>query len=405
MALDTACREDVAAAWDALSVAGLRRRGTLKWTFHGDDVLAAWVAEMDGPLAAVVQAALQEAIERSATGYPPNIAHSGLPAACAGWLSRSFGLEVEPTRIRLVPDVLHGLAAAIQAFSPPGSAVLLMTPAYPPFMETVRALGRPLVEVPLVASAGRWTFDLAAIDAALRAGAGTVVLCSPHNPLGRVFTREELEGLAAVVAARGARVVADEAHSPLVYAPATHVSYSTVSDDAARHSVTITSASKGWNLPGLKCAEVVLTNPADAAPWDSLPFLATYGASILGIEASKAAFEGGEPWLPPVVAYLDGNRKLLSRLVAELLPQVRYAPPEGTYLAWLDCRALGLDAPAAFFLQHARVALSEGAPFGLPGQGHVRLNIATSRAILTSSVEAMAGALRRAASTAPAAER
>jgi cystathionine beta-lyase len=378
-------------AYTSLSIDDLRRRGSVKWTRYGDDVLAAWVAEMDFPLAPGLKTALHEAVDRGCTGYPP--AESGLPAACAAWLARSFGVTVEPRQIRVIPHILRGIELAIRAFSPPESAVVVMTPAYPPFFETVRVAGRPLAEVPMVVRDGRYLFDLDATDAALRTGAKTVILCNPYNPLGRVFSREELSALASLVESHGARVISDEVHAPFVYPDATHVSYSTVSDSAARHSATLVSASKGWNLPGLICAQIILTNDADIEQWERLSFLQTHGASILGIVANTAAFEQGASWLRQIVAHLDGNRLLLAQLLAERLPRVRYTVPQGTYLAWLDCRALGLDDPAAFFLQQAKVALSNGADFGLPGQGHVRLNFATSREILTMIVQRMADAV------------
>lgn len=380
--------------FDAVSVDALRQRGSVKWSYYGDDVLAAWVAEMDFPLAPAVQGVLQDAVARGCTGYPPSDTVSGLPAACAAWLARSFGLSVEPQQICVVPDILRGLELAIATFSPPESAVVIPTPSYPPFFEVVRACGRPVVEAPLARQGDRRVFDLDAIAAALRGGAGTVILCNPHNPVGRAFTRDELAALSTVVAAHGARVVADEVHAPLVYPDATHVSYATVSEAAASHSVTLTSASKGWNLPGLKCAQVVLTHEPDLARWSELSFLQTHGASILGILANRAACEQGAPWLQAAIAYLDGNRRLLARLFPEWLPGVVYTMPEATYLAWLDCRALELDDPAAFFLQHARVALTDGAAFGGPGKGFVRLNFATSRAILTEIVQRMADAVR-----------
>jgi len=378
-----------------VSVAALRRRGTSKWSSYGDDVLAAWVAEMDFPLAAPVRAALHTAIEQGGAGYAPTPAASGVPAACAAWLTRRYGLAVTAQQIRVLPDVLRGVTLAITTLSRPESPVVILTPAYPPFFEAVRMAGRPIIEVPLAPGEGRATFDLAGVAAALRAGAGTILLCNPHNPLGRVFTRAELTALATLVEEQGrdARVVADEVHAPLVYPGATHVAYATVSEAAARQAVTLTSASKGWNIPGLKCAQIVLTNEADGERWDRLSVLATYGVSPLGLLANRVAFEQGESWLDQVVAYLDGNRGMLARLLAERLPRVRYVAPEGTYLAWLDCRALGLAAPATFFLERAKVALSDGAAFGPPGQGHVRLNFATSRAILTDIVEAMASAV------------
>ncbi len=376
-----------------LSVAALRRRGTSKWSAYGDDVLAAWVAEMDFPLAEPLRAALQEAIEQGGTGYAP--VASGVPAACAAWLARRYGLTVAPHQIRVLPDVLRGVILAITTLSRPESPVVVLTPAYPPFFEAVRVAGRTIIEVPLVMEEGRPTFDLIGIAAALDAGAGTILLCNPHNPLGRVFIRTELTALATLIEGQGrdVRVVADEVHAPLVYPGGMHVAYATVSEAAARQAVTLTSASKGWNIPGLKCAQIVLTNEADGERWDRLSVLQTYGVSPLGLLANRVAFEQGEPWLDKIVAYLDGNRSLLARLLAERLPQVRYVAPEGTYLAWLDCRALGLAAPAVFFLERAKVALSDGAAFGPPGQGHVRLNFATSRAILTDIIAAMADAV------------
>ena len=393
MATDGAPSEDFD-LFDAVTLEDMRGRETAKWTYYPDDVLAAWVAEMDYPLAPVVRQGLHEAIDHGFTGYPPTVERTGLPAALAGWLSRYAGFVVEPDRIRIVPDVLRGMALAIETFSRPDSSVVILTPSYPPFFEVVRVVGRHIVEAPMIIhEGGRWTPDLLAIDAALRAGAGTVLLCNPHNPLGRVFTPEELTALAEVVEAHGARVVADELHAPLVYPGATYVPYASVSTPAAGHSVTLISASKGWNLPGLKCAQLLLTNAADVSVWDQLPFLKTSGASILGMQANRAAFAEGDTWREQVVEYLDGNRRLLSALLTELLPLVRYTPPEATYLAWLDCTALGLDQPAEFFLQHARVAVSDGDSFGAPGRGFVRLNFATSRALLTSIVQRMASSL------------
>jgi cystathionine beta-lyase len=295
MIADTAPSKEIIDTFDGLSIDELRQQGTAKWSFYADDVLAAWVAEMDFPLAPVLRTALHQAVERGSTGYPPSPDDSGLPAACASWLSRSFGIAVEPRQIRILPDVLRGIELAIEEFSRPESPVVVMTPAYPPFFEVVRVSGRQILDTPMRQSADRWSFDLDAIDAALQAGAGTVLLCNPHNPLGRVFMREELAALAALVEAHGARVVVDELHAPLVYPRAVHVSYSTVSEAAAHHSVTLTSASKAWNLPGLKCAQIVLTNEADIERWDRISYIRTHGASTLGILANRVAFEQGGP--------------------------------------------------------------------------------------------------------------
>jgi cysteine-S-conjugate beta-lyase len=379
--------------YDDVRVEELRARGNAKWRHYEEGVLAAWVAEMDFPLAPPIRQALTEALAHNFVGYPPEAMATGLPEACAAWLAEA-GLRVDADRVHLLPDVLTGLDLAIDAFTPSGSPVVVATPAYPPFFTIAGLSGRPVVEVPMVDQAGQHRFDLPAIDRAFADGARTLIVCNPHNPLGRVFSRGELEQLAQVVHTHGARVIADEVHSPLVYPGASYTPYAAVSPVAAAHSVTLMSASKGWNVPGLKCAQLILTNPADEEAWNRIPGLRRHGANTLGIVANRAAYQSGRAWLATTVAYLDRNRRHLGELLATLLPEVGYRQPEGTYLAWLDCRPLGLEQPAAFFLEHARVALSNGAAFGTPGQGFVRLNFATSSALLERIVTAMAKAVR-----------
>jgi cystathionine beta-lyase len=383
----------VTSPFDQVSIAALRRRRTVKWSLYGPDVLAAWVAEMDFDVAGPVRAALLEAVGREDFGYP-QADLSELTTACAGFLASTQGWEVPPTRIFPVADVLAGISGALDVFSPPGCRVVVPTPAYPPFFEIIALGGRQVVEVPMTAEGGRSALDLEAIDAALASGARAVLLCSPHNPTGRVFERRELEPLAELVDRHGARVVADEVHAPLVLPGSHHLPYATVSAAAVAHTVTVTSASKAWNLAGLKCAQVVTTNHDDASRWRTLPVFQVAGPTPLGIATSTAAYRSGGPWLADLVTYLDGSRRLLADLLAVELPAISLRPPEATFLAWLDCRALGLDDPAAFFLQHARVALSDGPPFGAGYDHHVRLNFGTSRSLLEQIVHALAGAVR-----------
>jgi len=390
---DTVLPNHEAITFDDLSIDRLRGRGTEKWSHYPAGVLAAWVAEMDYPLAPEIHAALGDAVERGCTGYSTEGAGVDLAVACARWIAGSFGRKVEPRHIRIVPDVLRGVELAIRTFSRPGSPVVLLTPAYPPFFEIARVCNGQAVEVPMLLANGEWGIDLNAVEVALKGGAGTVILCNPHNPIGHAYTRDELAALASLVEVHGARVVADEIHAPLVYAPGQHLTYAAVSDAAAGHATTIVSASKGWNIPGLKCAQVVLSNDADVALWDRLSFLETHGASTLGILANTVAYEQGQAWLGEVISYLDGNRRVLAELLADLLPKVRYTMPEATYLAWLDCRSLDLDNPADFFLKQANVAVNDGGRFGEAGCGCVRLNFATSHAILTEIVQAMAEAV------------
>ena len=376
-----------------VDLARLRARRTVKWSLYGPDTLAAWVAEMDFDIAPCVRAAITAAVEREDFGY---IAAdlSDLTTACAAFLAAAYNWDVPPTRIFPVADVLSGIAGALDAFVAPGASVVVPTPAYPPFFEVIELTGRPTVATPLVRERDRDVLDLDAIDAALARGARAVLLCSPHNPTGRVFTVEELGALAAVVERRGARVIADEVHAPLVYPGAAHTPYATVSEAAGAHAITVTSASKAFNLAGLKCAQVIASNHDDASGWRQLGVFEVPGPTPIGIAASVAAYRDGRPWLRDLIGYLDGNRRLLGELLASELPGVTWCPPEATFLAWLNCAALGCDDPARFFLDRAHVALSDGPPFGPGCDQHVRLNFATSRELLEQIVGAMAVSVR-----------
>jgi cysteine-S-conjugate beta-lyase len=383
----------VTSPFDGVDIERLRERRSVKWTLYGPDVLAAWVAEMDFDVAPPVRAALLEAVAREDFGYPQADLRE-LTAACAGFFANAYGWEVSPTRVFPVADVLTGIAGALDVFSPPACRVVVPTPAYPPFFEIIELGGREVAATPMVIEGGRFALDCDAIDAELRAGARAVLLCSPHNPTGRVFDQAELARLAEIVDEHGARVVADEVHAPLVYPGHHHVPYATVSPGAGEHTVTITSASKAWNLAGLKCAQVVVTNHDDAARWRTLPVFQVPGPTPLGIAASTAAYRVGNEWLGQLIDYLDGNRQLLVGQLGAELPEVACVPPEATYLAWLDCTDLGVPDPARFFLDHAQVALSDGPPFGTGNDTFVRLNFATSRALLERIVHAMAKAVR-----------
>jgi len=385
----------MSARFDTVDLERLRRRRTVKWSLYGPDVLAAWVAEMDFDVAPAVRAAIVAAVEREDFGYVPGDL-GGLTAACADFLAAEHDWIVSPARVFPVADVLTGISTALDVFTPPGTPVVVPTPAYPPFFEVVELTGRPVVPVPLIVGAGHDTLDIDAIHDALAAGAGSVLLCNPHNPTGRAFTAPELGALSEVADRRGARVIADEVHAPLVYGGSRHIPYATVSDAAGTHTITVTSASKAFNIAGLKCAQIVATNHADAGRLRALGVFEVAGPTPLGIAATEAAYRLGGAWLHELVDYLEGNRHLLADLLAAELPGVDLRWPEATFLAWLDCSALGLDDPARFFLDRARVALSDGPPFGPACEQYVRLNFATSRALLERIVTAMGSAARSA---------
>jgi cysteine-S-conjugate beta-lyase len=383
---------------DQISIDELRARGSVKWTKGGPGVIGAFVAEMDFGAAPPIEVALLDVIRRADFGYLSERAATEMANACAKWQDERYGWSVDPARVRPLPDVIKGLEAAITVFSEPGSPVILPTPAYMPFLFVPIRLGREIIQVPMASDNGRAVLDLDGIDAAFKRGGQLVILCNPCNPLGRVYTADELAALAAIVEANNGRVFADEIHAPLVYAGGTHVPYASVSEQAASHAVTATAASKGWNLPGLKCAQLILSNDTDAATWAEEGFMFEHGASTPGVWATAAAYRDGGPWLADVLAYLDGSRQLLADLLAEQLPGIRYQAPEGTYLGWLDCRYLFADraiadTPAEFFLAKAQVMLTDGAACGDAGKGHVRLNFATPRPILAEIVRRLAEAV------------
>ncbi len=381
-------------AIDATTVAALRARGSFKWTAPGPDGFGAAVAEMDFGAAPPILDALATLSADANFGYLPQHLADELAAACAEFMLRRYGWAADPAHIHPVPDVIKALEIAITRFSRPGSPVILPTPAYMPFLVVPGFLGREIIGVRMHDQAGFFTFDLDAIEDAFRAGGQLLILCNPYNPLGRVFSHDELTQLTEVVDRHGGRVFADEIHGPLVYPGARHIPYASTSEAAAAHTVTATSASKAWNLPGLKCAEVILTNGPDRQRWEAMGIFASHGASNPGVVANIAAFRHGEAWLDEVIAYLDESRGLLATLLSRHLPQARYRPPDGTYLAWLDCTAMDLpESPGALVNDRARITVVDGPAFGAGGDGAFRFNFATPHAIMTEMVERIAAAL------------
>jgi cysteine-S-conjugate beta-lyase len=379
---------------DATTVAMLRARGSYKWTAPGPDGLGAAVAEMDFGAAPAILDALARLSADANFGYLPPALADELAAACAEFESYRYGWHVDPAQVHHVPDVIRGLEIAITAFSRPGSPVILPTPAYMPFLTVPGSLGREIIQVPMLDDAGFFTLDLDAISAAFRAGGHLLIFCSPYNPLGRVFTQAEMTQLTDVVERHGGRVFADEIHAPLVYPGMRHVPYASTSEAAASHTLTAVSASKAWNLPGLKCAQVILSNEADRQRWEQLGRFAARGASNPGVVANIAAFRHGRAWLDEVLAYLDESRRLLAGLLRRHLPEVRYRPPDGTYLAWLDCTLMDLPgSPGAIVTDRAQVTVVDGPEFGAGGPGAFRLNFATPHPVLAEIVERIAAAL------------
>ncbi|KOV89661.1 MalY/PatB family protein [Nocardia sp. NRRL S-836] len=368
----------------------LRQRTSVKWRHYPPDVLPVWVAEMDVMPAEPVARAITDAVALGDTGYPAGTAYA---EALAAFGRERWGWEPAVERTAIVPDVMMGVVEMLRLVSPRDAPVVVNCPVYPPFYQFIRSMGRTVVEAPLGPS---WRIDLAALERAFdRAGRGAAyLLCSPHNPTGTVHTADELAAVAALAERHGVRVVVDEIHAPIVATGVRFVPYLSVSGNA----LSLMSASKAWNLAGLKAA-LAVAGPEAADDLARLPEEVADGPSHVGVLAHTAAYRHGGAWLDAVLAGLDENRRLLADLLAAELPDVGYAPSEGTYLAWLDCRALGLgDSPAEAFLRHGRVAVNCGIPFGTGGAGFVRVNLATSPEIVTEAVRRMAAGWSKASS-------
>jgi cysteine-S-conjugate beta-lyase len=353
-------------------LASLRSRRSAKWQTYPEDVLPLTVAEMDFAVAPEISAALHEAVERS------------------DFAGRRWSWEIDPHQVTAVLDVGVGVVETLRVLITSGQRVAFSPPVYPPFFDWMAEAGATIVEVPLAGGPGGWRLDLQALERVFAAGVSVYVLCNPHNPVGRVHSVEELTALVDLARRHGTVIVSDEIHGPLVLPGATFAPLLRV-PGAEEVAVTVMSASKAWNLAGLKCAAVVTASPKMAAVAERLPPDTRWRVGHLGVIATIAALRDGEPWLNRLIATLNRRRGQLTTLLAERLPAIRWQPPEATYLAWLDCRQLGAgDAPRDLFLQYGRVALEPGLRFGSMAGGYTRLNFATSTGILDQATARMA---------------
>lgn len=372
---------------DSISLDALRRRRSAKWRYYPADVIPAWVAEMDFPLAEPIADALRRAIDDSDTGYqwPAEAAE-----ACAEYAAAAWGWQFAPGRVTVLPDVITGLTQALLHLTAPGDGVVITPPVYHPFFTVVGEItGRVVVEAPLRrALDGTVSLDRDLLDATFaRPDVTAFLLSHPHNPTGTVWTVDDLRTIADLAAEHDVSVISDEIHAPLVLPGSAHVPYLAVAGDDA-DAVALMSASKAWNLAGLKCSQLVSSARTLATVGERIPMEVGFASGHLGGIATVAAYREGGPWLEQVLGILDANRRLLADLLATRVPAARYAPPDASYLAWLDLTACGLgDDPAEVLLERARVGLSAGTAFGREGSGFARLNFATTPGILREIVD------------------
>jgi cysteine-S-conjugate beta-lyase len=381
-------------AFDFDRVIDRRFTDSNKWTKYPADVLPLWVADMDFPSPPAVLRALRERVEQGFFGYLTE--KPELPDVVADRVAKRYGWRVSPATVVPVPGVIAGFNLACRALTTPGDGLLVQTPVYPPILRAAGNHGLTRDEHALTRGPdGRYTVDAGSFARAIRERTRAFLLCNPHNPVGRLFDRGELEAMAEACLRRDVWIIADEIHCDLLFDGRQHVPIATLSPEVEQRTLTFMAPSKTFNVPGLKCAVAIVPNAEvrarlTAAIGDLVPKV-----NVLGHAAAVAAYRGGEDWLEALLRYLEGNRDFLAREVREHLPGVRMSPLEATYLAWLDCRGVPAAAadPYTFFLERAKVALNDGKAFGPGGDGFVRLNLGCPRSLLAEGLARMRAAL------------
>ncbi len=374
-----------------------------KWRTYPPDVLPLWVADMDFISPEPVIRALRARVEHGVFGYPeafgdPLKELPGLRQAIIDRLASQYGWQVTPNWIVLVPGLVTGLNQAAHAFVQPSQGILVQTPVYPPFLGLAKNSAALRQECAMQLQAdGSYAIDFERFEQAITPETRMFVLCNPHNPVGRVFSRAELEKLAEICLRRGVLMVADEIHCDLVYSGSRHIPLGSLDPGIANRTITLMAPSKTYNLAGLQCSFAIIPDEAMRKQFNTGTLGMGGWVNLMGLVAAEAAYRHGQEWLEQLLVYLQGNRDFLHAAVSERLPGVQMALPEATYLAWLDCRGLNLPGsdPYTFFLKQAKVALNDGKTFGAPGEGFVRLNFGCPRSILNEALERMQAALNR----------
>jgi len=381
---------------DGLTMESLAGRRGEKWSTYPAEVLPAWVAEMDFPVAEPIHRVLTSMVASHDVGYPRDALDEGVTALFAERMQQRFGWKVDPERVELLSDVVQGMYLAIETLTEPGSGVVIQTPIYPPFLEAATDNGREIVENRLCHEPGGYSIDFDALERGIGPRTQMLLFCHPHNPTGRAFDRDELQALAEIVVRHGLVVLSDEIHADLVYAGRKHIPLASLGPEIAARTITLTSATKAFNIPGLRLAVAHFGSRELQEKFRRIPTHARGGIGLLGIHATIAAWRDGQPWLDHVRDYLEARRNQLHSLLEARVPEVIFRVPEATYLAWVDCRALELATdPAAFFLSEGRVAFSPGPNFGEGYSSYLRINFATSATLIDEVVERMARALGR----------
>ena len=367
----------------------------LQMRFGVNDALPMWVADMDFKAPPAVVEALTKRAEHGIYGY--TLRGEEYHQSVIGWLERRHGFTVLAEWLQHSPGVVAGLSLIVHTFSMPGDKIIVQPPVYYPFSRVIAGLGRTIVENPLLFDGTRYEMDFEDLEAKAAAGAKMIILCSPHNPVGRVWTPDELQKLGEICLRHNVLVVSDEIHSDLLFLGVRHTPFASLSESFAQNSITCIAPSKTFNLAGLATSVIIIPN-ADlgaryAATMDQFHL---NGANTFGATALQAAYTHGDAWVDDLRAYLQGNLDYMTQFMEERIPEIKVIKPEGTYLVWIDCRALGLDDKAldAFFLERAKMALDEGHIFGTGGSGFQRVNLACTRATLEKAMNSLQSAVR-----------
>ncbi|MBT1161902.1 aminotransferase class I/II-fold pyridoxal phosphate-dependent enzyme [Bifidobacterium sp. SO1] len=384
-----------AQAIDQKTADELARGGSDKWSRYPGCV-GAFIAEMDFGLAPCIQRAIDQAVSECALGYIPSPWKRQVAKACADWQRNRYRWNVDAAQVRVVPDVVEAFEIFLREIVGHGGSVIVPTPAYMPFLSLPRLYDVDCIEIPMLRddAAEDWKFDFAAIEDAFRAGCHAFVLCNPHNPIGKVCTTDEMLRISELAERYDVRVFSDEIHAPFVFDGYRHVPFAAIDETTARQAFTATSASKSFNIPGTKCAQVILTNPDDVAMWDARCEWSEHQTATIGAIASTAAYEEGGLWFDEVLKYVKRNAALVDERMHGQFPGVGYVRPQGTYIAWLDFNGLGIADPARYFLEKAGVALTDGRECGAAGAGCVRMNFAMPYPLLERCLDQMAAALQ-----------
>ena len=384
--------------YDSISIDTLRARTGVKWSRYPADTIPLWIAEMDFPVAPAIREALQARLDASDFGYGAMGGYPGMRESVANRLNRLHGTDFTPEHVRSIASTVVGMTRSINSLTAPGDEILILSPLYPPFKREIEGAGRVAVEVELVQEGNEWNIDFDALQAAVTPATRMMMFCSPHNPVGKVFTKQELEQVAEFVLKNNLWFVSDDLHADITFGEQQHIPMVNIGHDIAQRTVTLYGPTKAFNLPGLSVSFMITHNEALLAHLEQCGKGFCSSPSPLAETAALAAYEHGNEWLQDTLNYIKGNRDYVAAELAAQLPNIGVTAPKGTYLFWLDLRNLGLgdeETPPSVALEEAaKVIIQDGGQFGAGGQGFARMNIATSRPILEEALQRLTAALR-----------